>query len=71
MAPVVDGLGAEYEGKVSVRKINAATDETAAKFDIEVVPTYIFLDVTGKVIESQAGGNPDALRAGFERASGK
>jgi thioredoxin-like negative regulator of GroEL len=71
MAPVVDGLATEYKGKVSVRKINAGTDESAAKFNIEVVPTYVFLDRTGKVIERQSGGNPDALRAGFEKASGK
>ena len=71
MAPVVDGLAAEYGGKVSVRRINTATDEAAAKFGIEVVPTYIFIDSTGEVLERQSGGNPDALRAGFERASGK
>lgn len=71
MAPVVDGLAADYQGKVTVRKIDANTDETAAKFQIEVVPTYIFLDSSGRVIERQPGGNPDALRAGFEKASGK
>ena len=71
MAPVVDGLAADYQGKVTVRKIDANTDETAAKFDIQAVPTYVFLDSSGKVIERQVGGNPDALRAGFEKASGE
>jgi len=71
MAPVVDGLATEYQGKVNVRKVNADTDETAAKFDIQAVPTYVFLDSSGKVIERQVGGNPDALRSGFEKASGK
>jgi thioredoxin-like negative regulator of GroEL len=71
MAPIVGGLAAEYQGKVGVRDINTSTDETAAKFDIQVVPTYVFLDSSGKVVDRQEGGNPDALRAGFEKASGK
>lgn len=70
MAPVVDGLAAEYRGKVSVREIDASVDETAAKLGIEAVPTYIFLDPSGKVIERQVGGNAASLRAGFEKAAG-
>lgn len=71
MAPIVGGLAAEYQGEVGVRDINTSTDETAAKFDIQVVPTYVFLDSSGKVVDRQEGGNPDALRAGFEKVSGK
>ena len=67
----MDGLAQQFQGKVSVRKINAAEDPTAAKLNVNTLPTYIFLDSTGDIIERQAGGNPQALRQGFEKASGK
>jgi len=72
MAPIVDGLEAEYKGKVNVRRIN--TDQEpglAQKYGAQALPTYIFLDSTGKVIERQNGGNPGKLRQGFENAAGK
>jgi thioredoxin-like negative regulator of GroEL len=69
MAPIVDGLAQQYKGKVSVRRINAETDPSAQELDVSAVPTYIFLDSTGKVIERQVGGNPSALEAGFQKAA--
>jgi len=70
MAPVVDGLEAEYSGKVGVRDINANLDETAAKFDVQAVPTCVFLDSSGRQIEQFEGGDPEKLRDGFRKASG-
>jgi thioredoxin-like negative regulator of GroEL len=69
MAPIVDGLEQQFKGKVSVRRINAETDPAAQKLGVSAVPTYIFLDITGKIIERQVRGNPSALQAGFQRAA--
>lgn len=71
MAPIVDGLARQYQGKVSVKNVNADTDPAAEKLGVKVVPTYIFLDSTGEVIERQDGGNPQALQQGFEKAAGR
>jgi thioredoxin-like negative regulator of GroEL len=71
MEPIVDGLAQQYQGKVTVRKINAGEDRDAAKLNVNVLPTYIFLDSTGNIIERQAGGNPQALQQGFQKAAGK
>jgi hypothetical protein len=54
---------------VSVRRINANTDPTVKTLGVSAVPTYIFLDITGKVIERQAGGNPQRLQEGFQKAA--
>jgi thioredoxin-like negative regulator of GroEL len=71
MAPIVDGLAQQYQGRVAVRPLNANTDPGAEKLGVKVVPTYIFLDSAGKVLERQEGGNPQALQQGFEKAVGK
>lgn len=72
MAPVVNGLAASYQGKVEVRHIDANTDPVSAeKFNLRGVPTYIFLDSTGEVVERQEGGNPSLLEQGFKKAAGQ
>lgn len=72
MAPIVDGLEAQYRGKVSVRRINTDTEPGIARqYNVQTLPTFIFLDSTGTQIERQDGGNPEALRQGFEKAAGK
>lgn len=69
MAPVVDGLEQQYQGKVAVRRINANTDPTAQTFNIRGVPTFIFLDIDGKEIGRIEGGNQVGLEAGFRAAA--
>jgi len=71
MEPIVDGLASQYQGKVSVRNMNANEEPAVEKLGVNVVPTYIFLDSTGDVIERQEGGNPQALEQGFQKAAGQ
>ena len=72
MAPIVDVLEAQYKGKVSVRRVNASTEPDLAKrFNVMYVPTYVFLDVTGRVREKQVGGNPSKLADAFADAAGR
>lgn len=70
MAPTVDGLEKQYQGKVSVRRVNANVDYALAqKFNLKGVPTYVFLSRSGAVIETVIGGNPIGLELGFLKAS--
>jgi thioredoxin-like negative regulator of GroEL len=71
MEPIVDGFASQFKGKVEVKKINADTDPSAVTFKIRVVPTYIFLDGSGAVIERQEGGNPEAMLKAFQKAAGQ
>jgi thiol-disulfide isomerase/thioredoxin len=71
MAPIVDGLAKQYKDKVSVRNVDANTDPAAEKLGVKAVPTYIFIDSAGDVLQRQVGGNPQALQQGFEKAAGK
>ncbi|MBU1670720.1 MAG: thioredoxin family protein [Actinobacteria bacterium] len=72
MAPVVDGLEAQYAGKVSVRRIDANREgDLANRFGISAVPTYVMLDATGGVLGRTVGGNPDWLADQFQKAAGQ
>jgi thioredoxin-like negative regulator of GroEL len=74
MAPVVDRLKTEYEGKVEFRLLNADTDPDAAslgaRFAVQYVPTFVLLDsdgtqrdmIVGEVSEDDLRAALDALR---------
>ena len=58
MAPVIDELATDYEGKVRIGKIN--TDENrsiATKYNIMSIPTMILLK-DGKVVDTVVGALP-------------
>lgn len=58
MAPIIDQLATEYEGKVKIGKVN--TDENraiASKYNIMSIPTIIFIK-DGEVVETSVGALP-------------
>lgn len=60
MAPIVEELAEEYEGKVKIGKIN--TDENrqaAAKYNIMTIPTLLIIK-NGEVVDSVIGVLPKA-----------
>jgi thioredoxin 1 len=63
VAPVLDKLASEYEGKLKVAKVN--TDENfewAMKFGVQGIPTMLFIR-DGQVVRFQVGALPEhALR---------
>lgn len=72
MAPIVDGLEAKYEGRVSVRRIDANSGvDVSRAMNTRVMPTYVFLDTSGEVVERQEGGNSQKLEEGFRKAAGE
>jgi len=61
VAPTLDKLAKEYEGKVLVAKVN--TDENpewATKFGVQGIPTMLFV-AGGKVVHRQVGALPEPM----------
>lgn len=58
MAPIIDELATQYEGKVKIGKVN--TDENravAAKYNIMSIPTILFIK-DGQVVDTTVGALP-------------
>ena len=61
VAPILDKIAKEYDGKVVVAKVN--TDENpqwAQKFGVRGIPTMLFVN-GGEVVHSQVGALPEAM----------
>ena len=55
LAPTIDQLSAEYDGKVKVGKVDTdANQETALKFQISAIPT-VMLFKNGEVVKKWQG----------------
>ena len=67
IAPIVDELAAEFEGKVVVAKCDVEeNDEITMKYGVRNIPTIIFLK-GGEVVDKQVGAvSKDALKAKIE-----
>ena len=60
MAPIMDELAAEYEGKVHIYKVDTEVEsELAQVFGIRSIPTILFIPVEGKPMMTQ-GALPKA-----------
>jgi thioredoxin 1 len=63
VAPILDKIAKEYDGKVVVAKVN--TDENpewAQRFGVQGIPTMLFV-AQGKILHTQVGALPEvALR---------
>lgn len=61
VAPILDKLAKEYEGKLLVAKVN--TDENpdwATKFGVQGIPTMLFVS-GGKIAHRQVGALPEGM----------
>ncbi|MDE7344804.1 MAG: thioredoxin [Alistipes sp.] len=67
IAPIVDELAAEFEGRVVIGKCDVeANDEITMKYGVRNIPTIIFLK-GGEVVDKQVGAlSKDALKAKIE-----
>lgn len=55
IAPVIEELAEEYQGKVSICKVNTdEQDELSAKFGIRSIPTILFMK-NGEVVDTVIG----------------
>lgn len=64
IAPIVDGLAADYDGRVTVGKLNVDDNPaTAEQYGIRSIPTLLLFK-GGEVVESVVGmANRDRLQA--------
>lgn len=60
MLPIVEELSNEFEGKITVAKVDVDNNQgTAAKFGIRNIPTILFFN-GGAVVDKQVGAVPKA-----------
>jgi thioredoxin 1 len=63
VAPIVEALATEYEGKLKVAKLDVdANPETAQRFNVRSIPTMLFFR-DGKIVDSVVGALPKAALA--------
>lgn len=61
VAPILDKLANEYDGKMLIAKVN--TDENpewAGKYGVQGIPTMLFIS-GGKIVHRQVGALPENL----------
>ena len=68
IAPIVDELAAEYEGRVLVAKCDVEEcEEAVAKFGVRNIPTVVFVK-GGELVDKNVGAaSKDALKAKIEK----
>ena len=64
VAPIVEDLAKEYEGKAVIGKVDVdGNPEIVAKFGIRNIPTILFFK-NGQVVDKQVGAVPKQVLAG-------
>jgi thioredoxin 1 len=68
VAPILDKLAVEYDGKVVIAKVNTDEEQKyAMEYGVQGIPTMIFVN-DGKLIHRQVGALPEPmLRDLFEQ----
>ena len=68
VAPIIDELAAEYEGRVVIGKCDVETnDDITMKFGVRNIPTIVFLK-GGQPVDKQVGAcSKEALKAKIEK----
>ena len=68
IAPIIDELASEYEGRVLVAKCDVEEcEEAVAKFGVRNIPTVVFVK-GGEVVDKNVGAaSKDALKAKIEK----
>lgn len=73
MAPIVDGLSDEFEGRAAVLQLNAqerANEELQAQYDVRGHPSFVTLDEEGQVAQRFFGPQAEeALRQALEQVT--
>ena len=58
VAPILDALATDYEGKVKITKLDVdANIQTATRFNVRSIPTMLFFK-DGKVVDQIVGAVP-------------
>jgi thioredoxin 1 len=61
VAPILDKIAREYDGKVVVAKVNTdENSEWAGKYGVQGIPTMLFI-ANGKILHRQVGAMPEPM----------
>ena len=61
IAPVIDELSEEFEGKATIGKLNVdENQEVSAKYGVRSIPTLLFIK-NGEVVDKQVGVAPKSV----------
>ena len=61
MAPIVEEIATEYDGKLKVGKCNIDDNmQLAQKYRVASIPTFLIIK-GGEVVDTLIGGDPDGL----------
>jgi len=67
VAPVLEELSNEFEGKINIYKINTDVEqELASVFSIQSIPTFLFIPLTGTPMLQQGALPKNAFREVIE-----
>ena len=56
IAPIVEELATEYEGRVIIGKYNVEDgDDLSVEYGIRSIPTLLFFDKTGNMVDKHVG----------------
>ena len=68
VAPIIEELAAEYEGRVVIGKCDVEeNDDITMKYGVRNIPTIVFLK-GGELVDKQVGAaSKDALKAKIEK----
>ena len=73
MAPIVDGLSDEFDGRATVLQLNAAqqaNEQLQARYDVRGHPSFVVLDGDGRVVQRFFGPQiEDVLRQALEQVA--
>ncbi len=71
LTPTIQALEKEYEGEIEIRSINVDEDKgLSEKFDVQAIPTLVFLDASGKELSRIVGLVPRDTIVGRFKAHG-
>ena len=66
VAPILEKMATEFEGKVDIYKVNTENEqELAALFQIQSIPSILFIPVEGKPQMSVGALNAEGFRQAF------
>ena len=58
VAPILEGIARQYEGKIVVAKVNTDENQTwMIRYGIQGIPTILFIS-NGKLVDGQVGAAP-------------
>ena len=68
VAPILDELSVEFDGRINIYKINTEKDPEVSKtFGITSIPTFLFIAQTGKPVVVRGAQSRQSLKNNMER----